>query len=519
MSSELSADTSADDARATHHPAASLQHVTKRYGTVLAVDDASIDIFPGTVHALIGANGAGKSTLGKILAGAASKDAGLIELNGMPSHYRNPREALGEGVALIAQELALVPHMSVLHNVFLSHEPRRLGFVDFQRMRRAYAELVDRTGLSVPADPEVGSLSIADQQKVEILRAVSRDARIIVMDEPTSSLTRDEIERLHRVVGELRSAGTAIVYVSHFLEHVLAIADTVTVMRNGRVVRTGPAKAETQQSLVTAMLGHEASAEYPPRVTSGPREPVLEVRDLTRNGVLNGVSVDVGSGEIVGLAGLVGSGRSELLRAIFGVDAVDSGHVAVDGVPLSRRTPRAAMAAGISYVPEDRKSQGLFLHQSAAANTTIASLPRPSSITRYGWLRQRRENDQVEALLTELSIKPQSPRAGVATMSGGNQQKVLLGRALFTPPRVLLLDEPTRGVDIGARVAIHQLIGRLAEQGVGILLVSSELEEVLALSHRVLVVRGGRIVHEFGENPPMEQVMQAAFGLEEASTP
>ena len=493
-----------------------MQGICKAYGGVSALDGASLTLTAGSIHALVGANGAGKSTLGKILAGAVAADSGSILVGGLPVHYKTPRDAIKHGVALIAQELALAPDMTVLQNVYLGAEPRRAGFVSYPRMRRDFDALVKRSGLAVPRDAAVRRLSIADRQKVEVLRAIGRGASVIVMDEPTSSLTRDEIERLHALMHDLRGAGKTIVYVSHFLEHVLDIADTITIMRNGRVIRTAPAAEESEHSLVTGMLGHEATAEYPPRAEAGDRSPVLQVKGLARARALSGVSFELRRGEILGLAGLVGSGRSELMRALYGVDSIDGGSVSVHGTQLRRLNPRTAMAAGMAMVPEDRKLQGLFLLHSAAANTT---LPHLRSVSVFGWVKRRTEDNEVRALLSKLSIKPESPRAGVATMSGGNQQKVLLGRCLFGAPTILLLDEPTRGVDIGARVAIHGLIGDLARQGASVLLISSEIEELIALSHRILVIRQGAIVAEFGEDPPLDSVMQAAFGLQEVPRP
>lgn len=507
----------ADNPSAKNTAALEMRTIHKSYGGVAAVDGASVVMATGSIHALIGANGAGKSTLGKILAGAVQKDAGEISLDGKVIVYSSPRDALKVGIALIAQELALAPAMTVMQNVYLGVEPRRAGFVNYPQMRRDFAALVARSGLTVPRDAAVHDLCIADQQKVEILRAIGRGANVIIMDEPTSSLTRDEIDRLHALMRDLRADGKTVIYVSHFLQQVLDIADTITIMRNGQVVRTSPAEQESEQSLVTGMLGHEAAAEYPTRVEVGERSLVLDVQGVTRAGALSDVSFQLGSGEILGVAGLVGSGRSELMRAVFGSDQIDAGTVSVLGKKLRHLNPRAAMAAGMAMVPEDRKRQGLFQLQSAAANTTLPHLSRRSDISRFFWIRRRNENKAVRALLSQLMIKPDSPRAGVATMSGGNQQKVLLGRCLFGTPKVLLLDEPTRGVDIGARIAIHELIGNLARQGVSILLISSEIEEVIALSHRILVLRQGTVVAEFGEDPPLDAVMQAAFGLQEAS--
>jgi ABC-type sugar transport system ATPase subunit len=490
-----------------------LRGIGKRYGSVTALAEVDLDIAAGSVHALIGANGAGKSTLGRIVAGAIRRDAGEVTLEGRPVFYDSPREALDAGIALIAQELALAPAMSVIENVYLCVEPRRAGMVDRATMRERFAELLESSGFDLPAGVAVGKLSIADQQKVEILRALARGARVIVMDEPTSSLTLDEVRQLHTLIERLRRDGTTVIYVSHFLDQVLEIADTVTIMRNGRVVRTGPAAGESEDSLVAAMLGHSAAAEYPKRTPSSNPETVLSVRGVARADALAPIDLEVRRGEIVGLAGLVGSGRSELLRAIFGADPIDAGEVWMEGRQLKPLNPRRAIAAGMALVPENRKTQGLLMQQSASVNTTLPQLRFDRGIARAGLVRRRAEDGRVAKLLEQLAIKPASPRASVATMSGGNQQKVLLGRCLFGNSRLLMLDEPTRGVDIGARVATHRLIGSLADQGISILLVSSDVEEVLGLADRVLVMRRGRIVADLDADQTLDSVMQLAFGM------
>jgi rhamnose transport system ATP-binding protein len=494
-------------------PRIEVRAVSKRYGNVRAVDDVSLSIAPATVHALVGATGAGKSTLGKMIAGAIAVGEGEILVDGEPVEHSSPRDALEHGVALIAQELALAPDMTVVENVYLGVEPRRAGIVDRGEQRARFDALLASSGFHVPRDARVRSLSIADQQKVEILRALSRGANVIVMDEPTSSLTRDEAQRLHALIRDLRAAGMTIVYVSHFLDEVLALADEITILRNGRLIRTAPAASETEASLVTGMLGHSAAADYPAREPAG-GTPLLEVSGLRREGILHDISLTVAAGEILGLAGLVGSGRSELARALFGADPIDGGTIRLQGAEVGGLSPHRAFELGIAMVPESRKEQGLLLDQPVAANTTLPFLGSSSRVARFGWLSKRNEREDVRTLLKDLDVKPESPSALVKTMSGGNQQKVLFGKCLFREPRVLILDEPTRGVDVGARRAIHELIGSLAARGVGIVLISSDLEEVLGLAHRVLVMRRGAIVAEFGADPSMDAVMEAAFGVE-----
>ena len=488
-----------------------LVSIGKRYSGTKALDDVSVEVAGGTVHALVGANGAGKSTLGKIIGGVIRPDDGQMFVDDRPVRYASPRDARIDGIATIAQELSPVPQMSVMENVFLGIEPRRAGIVQFRQMRRQYAELVGEWGFELDGNARVESLRTADVQKAEILRAVASDARVIVMDEPTSSLTSVETEKLHRMIDVLRERGKTIIYVSHFLDEVLGLADTITVLRSGRLVRTAPVSAETEESLVAGMFGAAAAAEHfeKPRHLASP--VVLDVSGLNRRGVLSDISLQIRAGEIVGLAGLVGSGRSELARAIAGADAVDRGTIAVDGTVRHIRSPADAMAAGMAFLPESRKDDGLFLGLSIAANTTFADLR--SVAGRLGVLSLVRERSRTKDLLDLTSVQPPNPSAKVGNLSGGNQQKVLFARWLLRNPRVLILDEPTRGVDVAARAAIHRLINKLAAEGTAVLLISSEIEEVLGLAHRVLVMRRGSITREFSADPPMEAVMEAAFGL------
>ncbi|MBO0831039.1 MAG: sugar ABC transporter ATP-binding protein [Actinobacteria bacterium] len=493
-----------------------LVSIGKRYSGTKALDDVSVEVAGGTVHALVGANGAGKSTLGKIIGGVVRPDEGQLFVDDRLVNYASPREARIDGIATIAQELSPAPHMSVIENVFLGIEPHRSGIVQRRTMRTRYEDLTSEWGFELDGNAEVGTLRTADQQKVEILRAVACDARVIVMDEPTSSLTSVETRTLHRMIRALRERGKTIVYVSHFLDEVLELAETVTVLRSGRHVRTAPVAQETEESLVAGMFGAAAEAEHFEKSHQSGAPVVLDVSGLQRKGVLADISLQVRAGEIVGLAGLVGSGRTELARAIAGADPIDSGTIAVDGTERSIRSPADAMAAGMAFLPESRKDDGLFIELSLAANTTFADLRAVAS--RVGILRLVLERDKSSTLLNSLSVEPPTPSAKVANLSGGNQQKVLFARWLFRNPRVLILDEPTRGVDVAARAAIHRLINNLAAAGTAVLLISSEIEEVLGLAHRVLVMRRGSITREFGADPPMEAVMEAAFGLGGSAT-
>jgi ABC-type sugar transport system ATPase subunit len=488
-----------------------LVSIGKRYSGTKALDDVSVELAGGTVHALVGANGAGKSTLGKIIGGVIRPDEGQLFVNDRPVRYTSPSEARLDGIATIAQELTPVPALSVIENVYLGIEPRRRGLVQWRRMRAQFEELVSQWGFELDANAKVGALRTADKQKVEILRAVASDARVIVMDEPTSSLTSVETKTLHRMIRTLRERGRTIVYVSHFLDEVLELSDTVTVLRSGRLVRTAPVAEETEESLVAGMFGAAAAAENFEKPQRSTAPVVLDVSGLDRKGVLRDISLQIRAGEIVGLAGLVGSGRTELARAIAGADPVDRGTIVVDGTVRRISSPADAMAAGMAFLPESRKDDGLFLELSLASNTTFADLGAVAS--RFGILRLTQERAKTTSLLNMLSVQPPAPSAKAANLSGGNQQKVMFARWLFRNPRVLILDEPTRGVDVAARAAIHRLINNLAAEGTAVLLISSEIEEVLGLAHRVLVMRRGSITTEFEADPPLDAVMEAAFGL------
>jgi simple sugar transport system ATP-binding protein/ribose transport system ATP-binding protein len=487
-----------------------LRHISKRYGGAHALEDVSVSVAPGEIHALVGENGAGKSTLGKIVAGAVAPDEGEIVLDGRTVGFRSPRDAIREGIALIHQELALAPAMSVLDNVFLGVEPGARGLVGRAGERRLFRDIATRIGFEHNPAVRVETLRTADQQKVEILRALVRDARLIVMDEPTAALTREEAARLLEITRELRAQGVTIIYVSHILQDVLALCDTVTVLKDGRHVKTVPVQTETADTLVTAMLGRSLDLVFPtPTPPPADAPVVLSVRNLSLPPAFEGVSFDVRAGEIVGLAGLVGSGRTEIARAVFGADAA-SGVVEVDGRRLRRRTPRAGIRRGIALLPESRKDEGLVMIRPVAENVTMAHL---GAVTRTGVLRRRRERRVVDRVMKSVDARAASQTMPVSALSGGNQQKVAIAKWLVKTPRVLLADEPTRGIDVGAKMAIYELIHELAAQGLGVLLISSELEEVIGLSHRVLVVRGGRIEAEFaGGSVDEETVMRAAFG-------
>lgn len=488
--------------------------VSKRFGGVQALDDVDLVVEQGEIHALVGENGAGKSTLGKIIAGVHSPDTGQMTVMGSVVHYHGAYDALLDGITMIAQELPLVPGMTVLENVFLGTEDNRRGILRDEKMRRRFAELLDRTGFELARSKRVGELRIAEQQKVAVLCALARKARLIVMDEPTAALPRDDATTLLEIVRDLAATGTTIVYVSHFLEEVLRIADTVTVMKDGRIVRSGPTTQETPQTLVSGMLGRSLALQFPEKVPpSGDAPAVLEVQGLTCAGRFQDVSLTLRAGEILGLAGLVGSGRSEVARAIAGADRFDAGRVLVHGRELRARHPETAIRAGAALIPDSRKDLGLVMNRSVAENV---ALPHLRLLSRLGIVRARREGRLVDSALLRSGVSASRARA-VSTLSGGNQQKMLFARWMADVPVVVVADEPTRGIDVGSRRGIYELLTALARDGVCVLLISNENEELLGLAHRILVMRRGAIVAELDGTCATEaELVGAAFGDETA---
>ncbi|WP_405146306.1 sugar ABC transporter ATP-binding protein [Sphaerisporangium sp. NBC_01403] len=487
-----------------------LEGFGKAYGGVPVLRDVSFTLYGGRVHGLLGENGAGKSTLLKAVCGAVAPDTGRILLDGEPISVGSPRDALRHGFALISQELALVPAMTVLDNVHLGRWRNRLGWRTGREDGRTLARLIERTGFDLNPSALVRDLPLAAQQQVEILRALASGASVIGMDEPTALLTQTETDRLMAVIRQLAADGTAVVLISHFLEEVLSVCDDVTVLRDGRHVVTGPAAAQTPGSLVRHMVGRPLELFYPePAPVKDAAPVVLSVRDLRRGTAVRGVSMEIRAGEIVGVAGLVGSGRSETLRAIFGADPRDGGAVEVDGDAVPPGSPSRAMRAGLAMVPESRKEQGLVLDRSVRENIALASL---SSRQLAGFVRGGSERPAAGSMLRDLDVRGSDLGGPVWTLSGGNQQKVLFGKWLLEKPAVLLVDEPTRGVDVAAKSQIHRLLVDLAAGGMAVLMVSSEVEEVMGLSHRVLVMRHGRLVAEFARGEATrEQVLSMAF--------
>jgi len=488
-------------------PVLVLRHAAKSFGAVQAVADASIELYRGETHALVGENGAGKSTVVKMLAGVHQPDSGELIVNGTAVRLSGPADAQAAGIAVIYQEPLLFPDLTVAENIYMGRQPLRRGRrIDAAAMKDRVNELFGRLGVRLDPDRICRGLSIADQQLVEIANALSLDATIIVMDEPTAALSAVETARLFEVVATLRAAGAAVLFISHRLEEVFEICQRVTVMRDGRQVLSQPLAGLTAHDLVRAMVGRDIAE----RVATGrpaAGEPVLTVEHLTREGVFIDISLQVRAGEIVALAGLVGSGRSEVARAIFGIDRYHAGRVTVNGRSLRAASPSAAMAAGIGFVPEDRRQQGLVMEMSVQQNVALASLRR---LRRAGIVTGGLERRFSADWVARLQIKYGRLTDPVASLSGGNQQKVVLARWLARKPALLIIDEPTRGIDIATKSQVHGLLSDLAGSGVAILMISSELPEVLRLGDRILVMREGRLVAEFARADATEESVVAA---------
>ncbi len=489
----------------TERPLLELRNVTKTFGQVTALDGVNLPVRAGHVQVVLGENGAGKSTLIKMIAGVHEPTSGEVYVDGEQVRISSTAAAEALGISTIHQELNLVPSMSVAENVTLGRTPRRFGLVDRARMRRTAKEALERIGLDVDLDRKVGTLGIARQQLVEIAKALSIDARIVVLDEPTAALTRTEIEDLFTVMRELRERGVGMVFISHHLDEIAEIGDSVTVLRDGAFVDEVPASTP-EPELVRLMVGRSIDQLFPRRTTAR-GEPLLQVEGLTRTGHYEQIDLTVHAGEVVGLAGLVGAGRTEVLRAIAGADPYDAGTVRVDGDVITPHSVKDAVAAGVGLVPEDRKTQGLVLGAAVEDNLGYATL-RSSS---RGVLADRKgQHQRAEEISEQLQIRLHDVRQPVGSLSGGNQQKVVFGRWVLARSSVLLLDEPTRGVDVGAKVEIYELINRITDAGGAVLLASSELPEVLGVSDRVVVMSGGRIA---GEMPASEATQDAVMTL------
>lgn len=483
--------------------------ISKSFGGVAALNDITLTIKAGEIHSLVGENGAGKSTLGKIISGIISPDSGTLSLNDQVMEFGSPRDALAHGIVTIAQELAIVPALTVAENVLLGDEPRARGFIKRRQLRKRFDDLAKKVGFEFSADTIAGTLSIADQQKVEILRALSRNASVIIMDEPTAALSRVESQALHGVIRSLAAEGKTVILISHFLSEVLSLSHTITVLRDGHLIKTMMAHDVTEDSLIELMLGRSIGALYPPKTPPKYDSPsVMFVNNLSAPGVSN-AWLSLRAGEILGIAGLVGSGRTELARAIYQDSQASSGSITVNGVRLAGKSPRVALQKHVVMIPESRKDSGLLLGRSIQENITLSSL---ENMSKWGWILSSRESKITKQALELVKVKSAGVRQKVSALSGGNQQKVLFARMLLNSPRVLIADEPTRGVDVGSKRAIYDLLTDLAKDGLGIIVISSDLEEVLGLAHRVIVMRQGRIVTELTGRAMNEQaVLEAAF--------
>lgn len=504
-------------ARLSEGPAFAARAISKRYGGTLALDQIELTLARGEIHALVGENGAGKSTFLGVLAGRVVPSAGEITVFGQPHVFGSPREARRLGIGTIYQELTIVPRLSAVANVFLGQSLSRAAILDERQMRRDFRELCARFSVEIAPDAIAGTLSTADQQMLEIMRGVRSGAELLLFDEPTTSLAPPEREGLFRVMRQLRDQGKTMVLVSHNLEEVLSISDTITVFRDGKLARSAPRADWTKATMVRAMVGHEV-VEYR-RVERKPRPagsaPLLVAKGVTLPGACEDVSFSLQPGEILGIGGLVGSGRSSLLRALAGVEATARGEMIIDGAATPWPThPRQAMRAGIALVPEDRKSQGLVLGMRAMDNIVMANMGR---VMKAGILSETAIASESRKIAREFGYAEHRIGAIVRHLSGGNQQKVLLGKARFSGPRILLVDEPTRGIDIGAKDEIMSTLRALADEGMGIIVVSSDLEEVIQISDRILVMSHGRLVDEFDQSSgpvAVSDILNSAFGVD-----
>lgn len=485
-----------------------MEHISKAFPGVKALNDVSLSLRRGEVLALVGENGAGKSTLMKILSGAYVADAGEIYIDEQKMNYARPAEAMEAGVRIIYQELNNLPHMSIAENIFLGNWPKKRGRVDYGRMKRECRALLERVSLDVDPFCELGKLSVAQKQLVEIAKALSGNCKVLVMDEPTSSLNETETQNLFEIIRQLSAEGKAIIYISHRMDEIFAIADTVEVMRDGCLVGVHPMREITRERIIQLMVGREISDMYP-KLEVAPGEVALEVRGLT-NSVIHDVSFHVRRGEILGLFGLMGAGRTNILEAIFGARKLTAGEIILGQQPVSIHSPAEAMQKGLAYLPSERKLDGLLLDHSVAENIVLASIERRLGVLR---LKLKREMQIAKKWIAELGIKTPKPTSEVQYLSGGNQQKVVLAKALETEPEILLLNEPTRGIDVGAKIEIYNLIERLCQQGKAVVMISSELPEIMGISDRIVVVCEGRVTGELSRADfSSEALMNLAVG-------
>ncbi|AIM15717.1 MULTISPECIES: sugar ABC transporter ATP-binding protein [Neobacillus] len=488
----------------------SMQNIHKAFGMNQVLTGVNFELKDGEVHALMGENGAGKSTMMNILTGLHSCDRGTILIDGKETYFKNPKEAEQNGITFIHQELNIWPDMTVLENLFIGKELKNsFGLLKIKEMRALAKKQFDRLAVSIPLDKEAGSCSVGEQQMIEIAKALMTNAKVIIMDEPTAALTEREISKLFEVIAALKADGVSIVYISHRMEEIFAICDRITVMRDGKTVDTKRIPDTNFDEVVRKMVGRELTDRFPKR-QSKPGELLLQVKGLTKKGVFKDVGFSVRSGEIVGVSGLMGAGRTEIMRAIFGLETVDSGEIWLNGKKVNIQSPDQAVKLGIGFITEDRKDEGLILDFSIKENMVLPTL---RSFAPRGIIKEKSEKDFVEMLIKRLTVKTESADIAVGKLSGGNQQKVVIAKWVGIGPKVLILDEPTRGVDVGAKREIYQLMNELTERGVAIIMVSSELPEILGMSDRILVVHEGKITGELTKDEAtQEKIMKLATG-------
>ncbi len=492
----------------------SVRGISKTFPGVRALDHVNLDVRAGEVHCVVGENGAGKSTLMKILSGAYSKDEGAIFFKGIERSFASPKEAQEAGIAIIYQELNLIPYLSITENIYLGNELQRgsLPLLNWPKMHAGARDALTPLHLTIDPHTLVMNLGIAAQQMIEIAKALHHRADLIIMDEPTSALSLNEIEDLFTIIGELKAQGVSIVYISHHLDEIFKIGDRITVLRDGRNVGTLNVAEATSEQMIRMMVGRDLADQFP-KVTAERGAEILRVEGLTRHGVLENISFSLHRGEIVGIAGLVGAGRTELVRAIFGADLIDSGRIFIDSQEVLIRAPADAIRHGMGLLTEDRKQQGLILGMSARENMT---LPILRNLTSTPFTDGRKESEVAQRYIKSMAIKTPNEEQKVINLSGGTQQKVVLGKWMAITPRILIFDEPTRGIDVGAKVEIYNLMNELARQGVGILMVSSELPEILGMSDRILVIAQGRLAGELsGAEATQEKILAYATGFVE----
>ncbi len=487
-----------------------MENIHKAFGTNQVLTGVDFDLLDGEVHALMGENGAGKSTMMNVLTGLHARDKGTITIDGKETYFKNPKEAEQSGITFIHQELNIWPDMTVLENLFIGKElMNSFGLLKITEMKALAKKQFDRLAVSIPLDKEAGSCSVGEQQMIEIAKALMTEAKVIIMDEPTAALTEREINKLFDVISSLKKAGVSIVYISHRMEEIFSICDRITVMRDGKTVDTKAIPETDFDEVVRKMVGRELTDRYPNR-NPNPGETVLQVKGLTKTGHFEDVNFSVRAGEIVGVSGLMGAGRTEIVRAIFGLDGFDSGEVWLKGEKVKIKTPEQAVKAGIGFITEDRKDEGLILDFSIRDNMVLPTL---YSFAPKGIINEKSETDFVNMLIKRLTVKTESPDIAVGKLSGGNQQKVVIAKWVGIGPKLLILDEPTRGVDVGAKREIYELMNELTDRGVAIIMVSSELPEVLGMSDRILVVHEGKINGELlKEDATQEKIMTLATG-------